>query len=170
MRHKGGGFPDLFGEPFGGDFFLQMFLDKFFEFFGPGFIAVAHQFAGNDVFAQIFEEMTDVASAFHRVFGKRRDSFMGEEIRMHDEKEAEKLLRLGLTHCDLAEGDLSVLKKGDDRKKAIAWYIRRNTSVKTEWIATRLKMGTTSNFSRYIRAVEESKEGLLLELRTKMTV
>ena len=30
-----------------------------------------------------------------------------------------------------------------------------------EWISTRLKMGTTSNFSRYIRMVEDSKEGIL---------
>jgi len=31
-------------------------------------------------------------------------------------------------------------------------------------------MGTTSNFSRYIRVVEDSKEGILWELKSKMTI
>ncbi len=104
------------------------------------------------------------------VSGKRRDSFMGEEVRIHDEKEAEKLLNFGLKICDITEADLPRLRKGDDRKKAIAWFIRKNTSVKIEWISGRLKMGTTSNFSRYIRMVEDSKEGILWKLKSKMTI
>jgi len=119
---------------------------------------------GSEEFREKIQDALDGAVA-----GKRRDSFMGEEIRMHDEKEAEKLLGVGLRVCGLTEADLPVLKKGDDRKKAIAWLIRKNTSVKIEWIATRLKMGTTSNFSRYIRSVEESREGVLWKLKSKMT-
>ena len=42
--------------------------------------------------------------------------------------------------------------------------------LRVEWITQRLKMGVPSNFSRYIRAVEESKEGLLWELKNKMTI
>jgi len=103
------------------------------------------------------------------IAGKRRDSFMGVEIRMHDEKEAEKLLKQGLACCGLTEKDLPGLKKGDDRKKVIAWHIRRKTSVRTEWITTRLKMGVTSNFSCHIRAVESATEGLLWELKNKIT-
>ena len=53
-------------------------------------------------------------------------------------------------------------KKGDDRKKVIAWLIRKKTSVRIEWITTRLKLGTTLNFSRYVRVVEESKKGSLM--------
>ena len=94
---------------------------------------------------------------------------MGEEIRMHDEKEAEKLLQQGLVCCGLTEADLSELKKGDDRKKAIAWHIRKKTSVRIEWITTRLQMGVTSNFSRYVRAVEQSTEGFVWDLKNKMT-
>ena len=94
---------------------------------------------------------------------------MGEEVRMHDEQEAERLFQHGLVCCGLTEGDLSELKKGDDRKKVIAWDIRRKTSVRIEWITTRLKMGVTSNFSCYIRAVEQSKEGFLWELKNKIT-
>jgi REP element-mobilizing transposase RayT len=103
------------------------------------------------------------------VSGKRRDSFMGDEIRMHDEKEAERLLQEGLMCCGISDEDLPQLKKGDDRKKVISWHIRRKTSVRTEWITRRLKMGVTSNFSCYVRAVEGATEGLLWELKNKIT-
>ncbi len=118
---------------------------------------------GADEFRARIEEALDVA-----VSGKRRDSFMGEEIRRHDENQAEKLLQQGLKCCGLTEADLSELKKGDDRKKVIAWHIRKKTSVRTGWITTRLKMGVTSNLSCYVRAVEQSTEGLLRELKNKI--
>lgn len=103
------------------------------------------------------------------VSGKRRDSFMGEEVRLHDEKEAESLFQHGLSCCGVTEEQLPGLKKGDDRKKVIAWHIRNKTSVRVEWITKRLKMGVTSNFSCYVRAVENSTEGLLWELKNKIT-
>ncbi len=103
------------------------------------------------------------------VCGKRRDSFLGEEIRLHDEREAESLFKFGLNHCAIAEAGLPMLKKGDDRKKVIAWLIRKKTGVKVEWITTRLHMGSTSNFSRYIRIVEDAKAGPLWELKRRMT-
>ena len=95
---------------------------------------------------------------------------MGEEIRMHDEREAEKLFKQGLNELGVREDDLLTLKKGDDCKKVIAWCIRKKTGVRVEWIANRLKMGASSNFSRYIREVEQSKEGRLWELKNKMTI
>ena len=120
---------------------------------------------GSDEFRMKVQTVIDAA-----VRGKRRDSFMGEEIRAHDEQEAERLLQQGLVCCGLSEDELPELKKGDDRKKVIAWHIRKNTSVRIEWITTRLKMGVTSNFSCYVRAVEQSKDGLLWELKNKITI
>jgi REP element-mobilizing transposase RayT len=117
---------------------------------------------GSDEFRLKVQDCLDAAVA-----GKRRDSFMGEEIRMHDELEAERLFQQGLNCCGLAEAELSCLKKGDARKKVIAWYIRKNTSVRVEWITKRLQMGSTSNFSYNYRAVEAAKEGVLWDLKTK---
>lgn len=119
---------------------------------------------GSDEFRREIQDAIDLV-----VSGKRRDSFMGEEIRRHDEQEAEALFQHGLICCEIQEEDLSTLKKGDDRKKVIAWYIRKNTSVRVDWITRRLKMGVTSNFSCYVRAVEQSKDGLLWELKNKIT-
>lgn len=119
---------------------------------------------GTDEFVQKIQDTLDAV-----VSGKRRDSFMGEEIRVHDEKKAEQLFQQGLMCCGITEKDLPGLKKGDDRKKVIAWHIRKKTSVRVEWITCRLKMGVTSNFSCYVRAVEQSKDGLLWELKNKIT-
>ena len=119
---------------------------------------------GSEEFRLRVEDILDTV-----VSGKRRDSFMGEEIRAHDEKEAEKLFQQGLACCGITEGDLPRLKKGDDRKKVIAWHIRKKTSVRIEWITRRLTMGVTSNFSCYVRTVEQSEEGLLWELKNKIT-
>jgi len=94
---------------------------------------------------------------------------MGEEIRLHDETEAEALLQLGLSCLGMVGADLAVLKKGDARKKVIAWMIHKKTGVKVEWITGRLHMGTTSNFARYIRSVDKAEDGALLRLKLKMT-
>lgn len=117
---------------------------------------------GSDEFRLKIQDYLDAVVA-----GKRRASFTGEEVRMHDELEAERLFQQGLTCCGLIEDELSLLKKGDARKKVIAWHIRKSTSVRVEWITERLKMGSTSNFSYNYRAVEAAREGVLWELKIK---
>ena len=115
---------------------------------------------GGDDFRIRMQEMLDTVMK-----GKRRDSFSGESVALHDEREAERLLFEGLVKLELSEADLSRLKKGDDRKKVIAWLIRRKTSVKNEWIARKLCMGNASNLSRYVKEVEEVRRGRLRDLR-----
>jgi REP element-mobilizing transposase RayT len=119
---------------------------------------------GSQEFVEEMKEALEVA-----VVDKRRDSFMGEAVRVHDESEAQRLLQYGLGVCGLVEDDFAGLKKSDTRKKAIAWLLRRNTSVRNEWITSRLKMGVASNLARYIREVSESKQGELWELKQAMT-
>jgi hypothetical protein len=120
---------------------------------------------GSEEFCLKIQDVLDEA-----VSGKRRDSFLGEEIRLHDEKEAEVLCQYGMKVCGLVEEELAELKKGDDRKRVVAWLIRKKTSVRVEWITTRLQMGRPSNFSYHIRQVETAKEGLLWELKTKIMI
>jgi len=119
---------------------------------------------GSDEFRLRIQNALDCA-----VKGKRRDSFMGEEIRMHDEKEAERLFQHGLTCLEMKEDELETLKKGDARKAVIAWHIRKNTSVRIEWIAQRLQMGSRSNFASYTRPVELAAGGHLMKLKNEIT-
>lgn len=95
------------------------------------------------------------------VEGKRRDSFSGEEIRKHDQLSAERLLDDGLIRLELKRSDLSGLPKGDSRKKVLAYLLRKQTSVRNEWIATLLEMGSPARLSSYVREVKDAKEGEL---------
>ncbi len=97
--------------------------------------------------------------------GRRRDSYTGDETRTHDTLEAERLLNGGLKRFKLHLSDLPGLKKSDPRKKAIAWHIRKNTSVKNEWIATQVSMGCVSNKSAYVKEIDEATEGELCTLK-----
>lgn len=90
---------------------------------------------------------------------KRRESFSGSEIKQHDEKEAERILNLGMKVLGLAEQHLAEQKKGSPAKVALAWLVRKNTCVRNGWIKERLKMGAATNFSDSLRRIESVKNG-----------
>lgn len=115
---------------------------------------------GGDGFRSHLQELLDGVME-----GNRRDSYSGEPVEKHDEREAAGLLAEGLEKLGLGSMDLPALKKGDDRKKAIAWVIRKKTCVKNEWIARHLHMGRASNLSRYVKDVDDAREGILRDLK-----
>lgn len=100
--------------------------------------------------------------------GKRRDSFVGVEVRKHDMLEACRLLQEGLMMLGLRSEGLIDLKKSDPRKMVVAWLIRRNTVVRNEWISEHLHMGRVSKMSYFVKQVEDAESGTLLELREKV--
>jgi len=69
--------------------------------------------------------------------GHHRASYNGEEIRKHDEVEAERYLIKGLQCLGLDEDTLSSQPKGSREKAALAWLIRGNTTVSRRWLASR---------------------------------
>ena len=97
--------------------------------------------------------------------GNRRESFCGDAAKLHDESEAERIVCSALTALNIKDNELSSLKKSDERKKIIAWKIRRNTSVRNEWISKRLQMGHASNLSRFVAEVEADAGGDFAELK-----
>jgi putative transposase len=101
--------------------------------------------------------------------GGRRGSYSGGAVGRHDEQVAEELLVAGLIALKLKRSELTLLKKGDDRKKVIAWLIRRNTSVRNDWISNALIMGNVATVSRGVSAVEMAVSGGLLELKAKIS-
>ncbi len=98
--------------------------------------------------------------------GHRRASYNGEEIRKHDEIEAERYLIKGLHCLGLDEDTLSSQPKGSREKAALAWLIRANTTVGRRWIASRLVIGDESRVSRMAGEVEGNKS--YAELKTKL--
>lgn len=109
-----------------------------------------------------------VASLDEVMTGKRRDSFSGSESRGHDSLEAERLLEEGLGRVGLGVDELGSLKKSDPRKMAVAWLIRRNTSVRNEWISKQLQMGRVSKLSFFVKQVEDAERGELFNLKEKV--
>ncbi|MFA7257016.1 MAG: hypothetical protein WC047_05525, partial [Kiritimatiellales bacterium] len=101
--------------------------------------------------------------------GHRRDSHSGGAALQHDEATAERFLKKGLHILQLERAALEKMKKGDDRKKVIAWLIRKNTCVKIEWIAEALSMGNVATVSRGTGEIESATDGYLLELRLKIS-
>ncbi|MEA2069634.1 MAG: hypothetical protein U9P12_10565 [Verrucomicrobiota bacterium] len=89
----------------------------------------------------------------------KRESLSGEGIRRHDETEAERLVQKGLSALNLTNEDLSGMKKNCPEKYAIAWLIRRNTSVRPVWIKERLKMGKATNFADFLKRMTRGEFG-----------
>jgi len=117
--------------------------------------------------AEFKEELRDgVCESVGRV---ERDSVVGEQRRMHDEAQAERLLIQvsGVAGLDLTGLDL--LKKGDLRKGLVAWYLSKNTSVGQKWIAKRLEMGDSSNVGRLVRLIGRTKDPKIMKWKTRLT-
>lgn len=119
---------------------------------------------GSDHFCERVRRLADEVMK-----GKQPESFSGESRRLHDETRAEEILKRGLHVFSLTEDELSDLRKGDDRKKVVAWMIRKRTSVKNDWISTRLKMGHPNSISRHMGEVERVRTGELLKLKEEIS-
>gem|GEM_PF-634124 len=111
-------------------------------------------FLGDDAFRKALLEHIDGAMA-----GKQRSSFSGEQVRSHDEVEAERLVIRGLKALGLTDESLDGLKKNCPEKVAVAWLVRRNTCVRNDWIVQRLSMGKGTNFATFLKRMEEGDFG-----------
>jgi hypothetical protein len=66
-----------------------------------------------------------------------------------------------MTQLGLTKAELATLKKGDERKLALAAVIRQRTTVPNVWIARELQLGHVSRVSRCWQTKPE--EGSLVE-------
>jgi REP element-mobilizing transposase RayT len=89
--------------------------------------------------------------------GLRRETVSGEPRRLHDEHEANRLLRsaCGVVGLRLAEKDR--LRKNDLRKQTAAWFLFRKTPMGQDWLAEQLGMGNRANVSRAVKEIEEAE-------------
>ena len=89
----------------------------------------------------------------------KKESFSGEEVKTHDESQAEKLIAEGMKNLGIGKSDLGAMIKNSPEKYALAWLARRNTCVSTGWIKARLGMGKATNFAEFLRKIEMAKKG-----------
>jgi REP element-mobilizing transposase RayT len=97
--------------------------------------------------------------------GKSRGYTRSKERLAHGEKEAERLLKEGLSAAGLQERDLGTLPANEKRKVAIARAIWRRTTVSQVWIAERLKMRHAANVSLALHRDKGGVKALPVALR-----
>ncbi|MGB6219598.1 hypothetical protein [Haloferula sp.] len=69
-------------------------------------------------------------------------------MRDHGEREARRIIRVGLRLAKIVPGELKSLPKGDWRKRVIGMMVRRHTTVKVGWVAEELAMGIPTRAGR----------------------
>ena len=102
--------------------------------------------------------------------GKSRGYTRSKEQLAHGEKEAERLLKEGLSAAGLKERDLEALPANEKRKVAIAGIIWRRTTVSQVWIAEKLKMRHAANVSLVLHRDKEKCGGEALPAALKKFV
>lgn len=119
---------------------------------------------GGELFRQTMMDKLD------DVIGERgeRASFSGEEVRLHDEVEAARLVCKGLARLELNEEDLLNLPKGAEEKKALVAVLKTRTSAGNKWIVSRLNAGHAANIPRYMADVKRAAAGSRLRKLMEM--
>jgi len=77
----------------------------------------------------------------------------------HQRRTAAELLAAGLEAVGLDPQELATTPKTDPRKQAVAWLLRKNTTVSNRWLSSQLNMGHEVNVSQAVRLVREAKAG-----------
>jgi putative transposase len=120
-------------------------------------------YVGGSGFLEQLEERIEQA-----VKGRRRESLSGVAREAHDERAAERRLKLGLKALGLSEAELERLPKGAAEKIVLAWWLREQTTVPLRWVSERLRMGhytrVTQALSRMRRRPGRKLEGMRRKL------
>ena len=96
------------------------------------------------------------------------DNLRGEQRRAHDEAEAERLLQEALRVLELEESELLSFKSTHPVKGAVAWLLKKYTTVEVVWVAARLNMGHRTGASRAISRFDCASGSEQLALKQKM--
>ncbi len=98
----------------------------------------------------------------------RNDNYRGEQRRDHGPAEAERLWREGAKLLGVEEAELLNAKSTRMEKQALAWLIKKNTSVKGKWIADRTGMGHPSTASQAINRFARDNSRAATRIRKKL--
>ncbi|MBM4331789.1 MAG: transposase [Deltaproteobacteria bacterium] len=100
--------------------------------------------------------------------GKGRESYLGEELREYDERQALKMLKKGLEVLGIKQADLEAKMKGTLEKQVMAWWLRKKTVVNRKWISDKLRMGDLSRVTNAVKEVESGKGSKVQRWKTQL--
>ena len=82
------------------------------------------------------------------VKGRSRSSYRSDGLQRHDEQMARQRLEAGLRCLGIPLAELVKRKQTDPVKQAIAWHVKRGSTVGDAWICEILEMGCRTNIHR----------------------
>ena len=100
--------------------------------------------------------------------GKRRESYLGYELREHDEAQALRILQKGLDVLRISEDELRAKAKGAVQKQVLAWWLKKKTVVSRKWISEKLRMGDLSRVTNAGRKVDSGEENEIRKWKIKL--
>ena len=121
-------------------------------------------YVGGESFLEKLEERLGGAMA-----GRRRESFSGEAKARHDEAGAQAELKRAMGLLGVDEAGLGKLGNGAMEKVALAWWLRRRTTVPLRWVSERLQMGHYSRASQAVSRAQRKPGRKLKKLLRKLT-
>ena len=101
---------------------------------------------------------------------RKRGSVAGAAVRAHGESEAERIIWMIGAELSLPKSaeELDLLRKGDSRKVICAALVKARTSVKNDWLASRLRMGHPAAMSQLVsRTLKDPKSLKILKKHEK---
>jgi len=102
------------------------------------------------------------------VKGRKRESQSGAAKEAHDEAGAERFLARGMKLLGLTSQALGAMPKGALEKIALAWWLRRSTTVPLVWVSDRLQMGHYTRVTQAISRVNRKPGRKLKPLRDRL--
>jgi len=100
------------------------------------------------------------------VAGRRGESHSGGAKRAHGELAAREWLIQGLEVLGIGPADLARLPKGAPEKTALAWWLRRQTTVSLRWVAQELAMGQYTRVSQAVSRMNQQPSRRLRQLKS----
>ncbi|HZQ48357.1 MAG TPA: transposase [Verrucomicrobiae bacterium] len=113
---------------------------------------------------KFFDKLKDRFAAL--VAGKRGESHSGGAKRAHDESAARQWLIHGLGVLGIRPADLPRLPKGAPEKTALAWWLRRQTTVSLRWVAQELGMGQYTRVTQAVSRMNHQPSRKLRQLKS----
>ena len=100
--------------------------------------------------------------------GRKAESVNGEAKAARNEADAERWIGMAMAELGLDEGALKTRPKGAEEKLAMAWWLRRHTTLSRQWIARRLGMGHETRVTLAVRSVEALSTGRLARIKRRI--
>lgn len=98
----------------------------------------------------------------HRETGGREKSGLPEgPAKDRGIRRAGKIIAEACGHYKMDEASLKIDRRGDGRRRSVAWAAAKETSVPQERIATRLNLKSAANASQQIRRFDQTQEKML---------